>query len=66
MVEKKIVEKDFISYLDDDNTTKNQWVIIIKKDEYGVEFKFNSEEIQTIFIPWLRVLKIKQKGDKDE
>lgn len=55
-------EKDFISYLDDDDSIKNQHVIIIKKTDFGVKFKFNPNEDKTIFIPWHRVLKIKEKG----
>jgi len=57
--------KDFISYLDDDGTTKNQHIIIISKDDFCVEFKFDKDDIQTISIPWHRVLKIKEKGDEN-
>lgn len=58
---KKIEEKDFISYLDDDNTPKNQYAFIVEENDRGVIFKFNKEDSQTIFIPWIRVLKIKKK-----
>jgi len=62
MVDKNFVDqKKFIAYLDDDGTQKNQWVIIISKDDFGIEFKYNLDEDQTIFIPWTRVLKIKGK-----
>lgn len=61
--DEKNIEKNFISYLDDDNEKKDQWVIIINKTDFGVEFKFNSNEEQTIFIPWSRVLKIKSRGE---
>lgn len=58
------IEKDFISYLDDDDSVKNQHVIIIKKTDFGVKFKFNLDEDKTIFIPWHRVLKIKERGER--
>ncbi len=62
MVDKKnSVEVEFISYLDDDGVTKNQKVIIVKKDISGVTFRFPNNEIDTIFIPIFRVLKIKGK-----
>lgn len=54
--------KDFISYLDDDDTKKDKYVIIIKENEIGIEFKFDEEAEQIIFIPWNRVLKIKRRG----
>ncbi|MBD3262950.1 hypothetical protein GF374_01050 [Candidatus Woesearchaeota archaeon] len=66
MVEKtKTGEEDFISYLDDDNKIKNQWVIILKQENSGITFKFNNNE-QQIFIPISRILKIKFKGNNNE
>ena len=66
MVDKELVDdKDFISYLDDDNSIKNQHVIIVKKTNSAVEFKFNSDDKKTISLPWHRVLKIKERGDKE-
>jgi len=63
MVEKikSVGEVEFISYLDDDDTIKNQKVIILKKDISGVTFRFPNNEIDTIFIPISRVLKVKGK-----
>lgn len=64
MEEKKIVDKyelSFISYLDDDNKKKDQWVIILEKGEFGVKFKFKDTE-DNVFLPWYRVLKIKERG----
>ena len=66
MVDKKnFVEKTFISYLDDDSSQKNQWVVILKENSLGVEFKFENNLDSTIFIPWSRVLKLKRKGGED-
>jgi hypothetical protein len=64
MVDKKNSKKEFISYLDDDGQHKDQWVLITKKNQIGVEFRFNIDETQVIFIPWNRILKI--KGEKYE
>lgn len=61
----KEVDKDFISYLDDDGKKKDQFIIIILETQIGVEFKFHSDEYNTIFIPWTRVLKIKRRGKND-
>jgi uncharacterized protein (UPF0248 family) len=65
-VDKKIeFKKDFISYLDDDGTVKNQYVIIIENSACGVKFKFDSTDTKSIFIPLHRVLKIKSTGEQD-
>ena len=58
---KKIVDvKDFISYLDDDGTKKDQYVVIQKINEFGVYFKFDNSDEQIIFMPMHRVLKVKE------
>jgi hypothetical protein len=64
MVEEKnsVGEIDFIAYLDDDGSVKNQKIIIIKKDISGVVFRFPNNEQDTIFIPSNRILKIKGKS----
>lgn len=61
MVDDKNVDVVFISYLDDDDVTKNQYVIIVNKDDFGVTFSFPDNKKNTIFIPWARILKIKEK-----
>jgi len=64
MVDKKKIvgEKDFISYLDDDGTKKDQYVIIQNKTEYGIYFKFEESDTQIIFMPMHRVFKTKEVG----
>ena len=57
--EKPFGEVEFISYLDDDGHTKNQKVILLSKDLSGVTFRFPNNEIDKIFIPNIRLLKIK-------
>lgn len=64
MVEKESVEQIFISYLDDDETKKDQWVILVSKDSYCVNFRFK-DSIDVISIPWARVFKIKEKGESN-
>jgi len=64
--EKRDESKDFLSYIDDDGQVKNQYVIIIKKDNIGIEFSFSKKENNFIFVPWHRILKLKIKGDKHE
>ena len=56
-------EKDFISYQDDDNKTKNQYIIVVAENENGISFKFNSIDKQIIFIPWHRINKLKRRED---
>jgi len=58
--------KSFISYLDDDSLKKDQYVIILNKDVNGVTFKFNVDETKTIFIPFFRILKIKEDEGVNE
>lgn len=57
-------KKSFISYIDDDGEIKNQYVVIIEESPAGVRFKFNSEETQTIFIPWHKINKLKEEKDE--
>ncbi len=59
---KSVGEVEFIAYIDDDGSIKNQKVIILQKDISGVTFRFPNNEIDNIFIPISRVLKIKRKN----
>lgn len=60
MEEKKTT---FISYLDDDDKKKNVWVEILEETSSYVTFKYN---LETITIPYHRILKIKRKGKKSK
>lgn len=55
MEEKK---KVFISYLDDDNQTKNVWCDILEETLNYITFRINDE---VITIPYHRILKVKKK-----
>ena len=54
-------QKDFISYYDDDNTLKNQYVYIINETINILIFKFELSDEQMIIIPWHRILKVKRR-----
>lgn len=55
---------DFICYLNDDDTKVIAYVDII--DTNPSIIKFVTKEGNFITLPWNRILKIKQKGGKDE
>ncbi|MAG47905.1 hypothetical protein CL617_04830 [archaeon] len=65
MVDKNFVGDAFVSYKDDDDTIKNQYVVIIKKDEFGITFHFKNKPNKDIFLPWNRILKIKTDEVKE-
>lgn len=51
-------EKTFITFLNDDETKKEYWVIIIEKTISYISFEYQGK---IITIPWSRVLKIKEE-----
>jgi len=51
-------KKDFIAYLDDDNTKKEVWCSIIEFTSQYIIFNYNNEQIT---IPFHRILKVKSK-----
>jgi len=55
------MEKNFIAYIDDDGKKKEVWAEIVEKTLSYISFKFQSD---VITIPFHRVLKIKEKKDK--
>jgi len=61
-------EVKLIIFLDDDNKSKEREVVILEENEYGVRVKLYDSKINKIvdapafFIPWHRVLKIKDKN----
>ena len=68
MVEKKEIK--LLVFLDDNDTVKDKNVIILEETEHGIKIQFynikKEEEYGTIFfLPWHRVLKIKEKENKE-
>jgi uncharacterized protein (UPF0248 family) len=53
----------FISYLDDDGSKKDIWVASVEEQTNRISFIYNG---QKILVPWHRVLKIKEQGEKNE
>jgi len=53
---------NFISYLDDKDNKREDWVDIISEDQNTVTFKYRDD---VITIPWHRVLKVKKKEIKE-
>ena len=62
----EITEKDlkFIVYKDDDDLRKEKYCVILEKDETGIKIQICDIKIlkhvsSPFFLPWIRVLKIK-------
>lgn len=53
--------KSFIAFLDDDNKKREDWVIIVEKNNSFVVFKYQGK---VVTIPWHRILKLKEE-EKD-
>lgn len=61
--EKKKVEDNveiFLSYIDDDGTIKNKWVLLVSEDEHFLTFRFK-DGLDEISIPFSKINKIKRK-----
>ena len=56
-----VLNKDFISYIDDDGLKKDQFIFIISETDTYVEFKFDLNDTQSIKIPWHKINKIKKR-----
>ena len=57
-------EEAYISYLDERDNLKEAWIEVIKFDASFIKFRTNSGNIITL--PTSRILRIKQRGYKDE
>ena len=57
------ITKDFIVYLEDDDSKKEIYVDIIEVNTAFISFKTNSDKIITI--PMTRILKIKRKPENE-
>jgi len=56
-----MIKKTFIAYKNDDDKTREDWVIIVEKTISYVTFEYNDK---LITLPWERILKLKE--DKNE
>jgi len=64
MVTKKDIK--LLVFLDDNDVVKDKDVIILEENEYGIKIQFYNVEKKekygtAFFLPWHRVLKIKEK-----
>jgi len=57
----RMIKKTFIAYKNDDDKTREDWVIIVEKTISYVTFEYNDK---LITLPWERILKLKE--DKNE
>ncbi len=63
-----VIKKDIklLVFLDDNDSTKDKDVEILDENEYGIKIQFYNVEKKenygtVFFLPWHRVLKIKEK-----
>lgn len=68
MVKKKEIK--LLIFLDDNDAVKDKNVIILDETEHGIKIQFfnieKDEEYGAVFfLPWHRVLKIKEKENKE-
>ncbi len=66
MTKKKEIK--LLVFLDDNDKNKDKHVIILKRDEYGIKTQFYDIEKKeeygaAFFLPWHRVLKIKDEKE---
>lgn len=53
-------DKSFIAFLDDDDKKREDWIIVLEKNEAFVSFEYQNK---IVTIPWHRILKLKEVGD---
>ncbi len=68
---KNISEIKILVYKDDNNVVKDKTIILLSKNEYGIEVQIynNIEKIKygnSFFLPWHRVLKIKNLDNTND
>lgn len=66
MVKKEDIK--LLVFLDDNDSVKDKDVILLDETEYGIKIQFYNVEKKerygtAFFLPWHRVLKIKEKDD---
>jgi len=68
-----VIKKDIklLVFLDDNDTVKDKDVIILDETEHGIKIQFYDVEKEeeygvAFFLPWHRVLKIKEKEEKND
>ena len=59
-MEEKKEKNSFISFLDDDDKKREDWVEVLDKNLSYVSFKYKGKILN---IPWHRILKLKERDD---